>query len=87
MSCGVSCRHSSDPVLLWPKLEAAAAIRPLAWELPCAARAALKNKQTKKVTLDLASICSLDFHLFSVNSGSKQTVLISILLFLFFLRT
>ena len=32
-----------DPVLLWYRLAAVAPIRPLAWELPYAADAALKN--------------------------------------------
>ena len=43
MSCGVGCRHSSDPALLWP--EATAPIRPLAWEPPYAAGGALKAKK------------------------------------------
>ena len=36
MSCGVGCRHGSDPVLLWlwRRLAAAALIQLLAWELP-----------------------------------------------------
>ena len=56
MSCGVGCRHSSDPVLLWLwcRPVATAPIRPLAWEPPYAAGAALekakrqKTKQTNK---------------------------------------
>ena len=49
VSCGVDCRCGSDPVLLWVwhRLAAAAPIRPLAWELPCAAGAALKSKTAK----------------------------------------
>ena len=50
MSCGgVSCRLSSDPTLLglWCRSTAAAPIRPLAWELPYAACAALKRKKKK----------------------------------------
>ena len=45
MSCGVGRRHSSDPVLLWLWCKAAtiAPIRPLAWEPPYAAGAALKT--------------------------------------------
>ena len=57
MSCGVGCRHSLDPALvwLWCRLAATAPIQPLAWELPYAIGAALKrkqqqNKQTKKKT-------------------------------------
>ena len=43
MSCGVRCRHSSDPALLWLwcRLVARALIRPLAWDPPYAAAAAL----------------------------------------------
>ena len=51
MSCGVGCRCGSDPTLpwLWPRLSAAALIRPLAWELPHATGVALKrNKRTKE---------------------------------------
>ena len=51
MSCGVGRRHVSDPVLLWlwRRLVATALIRPLAWEPPYAAGAALeKGKKTKK---------------------------------------
>ena len=42
MSCGAGCRLGLDPALLWlwHRLEAAALIRPLAWEPPCAAGAA-----------------------------------------------
>ena len=45
MSCGVGCRLGSDPALLWLwcRLAAVAPIRPLAWELPCTAGAALKK--------------------------------------------
>ena len=47
MSCGVGRRRGSDPVLLW--LSATAPIRPLAWEPPYAAEAALeKGKRQKK---------------------------------------
>ena len=39
MGCGVGWRYSSDPALLWLwcRPEAAALIRPLAWELPVGA--------------------------------------------------
>ena len=50
MSCGVVCRCGSDPALLWLwcRLAAIAPIRPLAWEPPYAAGAALeKGKKTK----------------------------------------
>ena len=50
MSCGVGYRQGLDPVLLWLWLgpAAAAAICPLAWELPYAVGAALKSKSKKK---------------------------------------
>ena len=52
MSCGVGCRHGSDPAFLCLSV-ARAPIQPLAWEPPCGVGAALrrqkgKNKQTKK---------------------------------------
>ena len=49
MSCGVECRHSSDPALLrlWHRLVAAALIRPPAWESSYAAGATLKSKAKK----------------------------------------
>ena len=48
MSCGVGHRHGSDLMLLWLWRRPAATtpIGPLAWELPYAAGAALKNKGT-----------------------------------------
>ena len=50
VSCGVGCRHGSDPELLWlwRKQAAVAPIWPLAWGVPCAAGAALKSKIKKK---------------------------------------
>ena len=41
VSCGVGCRHGSDPMLLWlwRRAAATALIRPLAWEPPYAAGA------------------------------------------------
>ena len=56
VSCGVSYSCGSDPELLWlwHRPATTAPIRPLAWEPPYAAGAALekakkqKNKQTKK---------------------------------------
>ena len=44
MSCGVGLSHGSDPMALlwlWHRLTSAAPIRPLAWQLPYAAGAAL----------------------------------------------
>ena len=50
VSCGVGCRRSSDPALLWlwRRPVAAALIRPLAWEPTYGVGAALKNKDKKK---------------------------------------
>ena len=50
MSCGVGHRRGPDPSLLWLRRrpEATAPIRPLAWEPPCAAGAALKRQKDKK---------------------------------------
>ena len=51
MSCGVGCRCSSDPELLWLWPAAIAPIQPLAWELRYATGAAIKKK--KKITVGL----------------------------------
>ena len=53
MSCGIGCRHGSDPVLLWLKnrLAAAAPVRPPpAWEFPYAVcqGGSLKKKKAKQ---------------------------------------
>ena len=50
MSCGVGCRCSSDPTLLWPwqRLAATALTGRLAWESPYAASVALKRKKQNK---------------------------------------
>ena len=50
MSCGVSCRRSSDAKLLWLwcRPAAVAPIQPAAWELSYAAREALKAKKQEK---------------------------------------
>ena len=50
MSCGVGCRHGSDPELLWLwcRPVATAPIRSLAWEPPCAAEAALEKAKRQK---------------------------------------
>ena len=50
VSRGVGHRCSSDPVLLWLWHRPAATdlIRPLAWEPPCAAGAALEKTKTQK---------------------------------------
>ena len=50
MSCGVGCRRGSDSALLrlWRRPAATAPIRPLAWEPPCAAGAALEKAKRQK---------------------------------------
>ena len=50
MSCGVGRRHGLDSALLWlwDRSAAVAPIRPLTWEPPYAAGAALKRKEKKK---------------------------------------
>ena len=50
VSCGVGCRRSLDPALLWLwcRLAAMAPIRPIAWESPYAKGSALKKKKEKK---------------------------------------
>ena len=50
MSCGVGCRLGSALTLLWlwHSLAATALIRPLAWELPHAAGAALKRQKKRE---------------------------------------
>ena len=50
MSCGVGCRCGLDPALLWlwRRLVATALIKPLVWEPPYTAGAALKKTKKKK---------------------------------------
>ena len=52
VSCGIGCRHGSDPAFLWlwSRLAATAPIRPLAWEPPYAVGAAqeMAKRQKKK---------------------------------------
>ena len=52
MSCGVGHRCGSDPVLLWLwcRPAAIARIRPLAWEPPYGAGAALEMAKRQKQT-------------------------------------
>ena len=54
VNCGVGRRGGSDPMLLWLwwRLAAVAPIRPLAWEPPYAAGAALKRQKTEKKICD-----------------------------------
>ena len=50
VNCDIGCRCGLDPVLLWlwSRPAAAALIRPLTWELPCAMGLALKRKKKIK---------------------------------------
>ena len=50
MSCGIGCRHGSDPALLWlwHRPAATALIRTLAWGPPYAVGAALEKTKKKK---------------------------------------
>ena len=48
MSCGIGHRCDLDPALLWHGPAAIAPIRPLAWKIPYAAGAALKNRTKNK---------------------------------------
>ena len=50
MTCAVGCRHGSDPELLWlwRRLVATTLIRPLAWDSPYAAEAALEKAEKKR---------------------------------------
>ena len=73
MSCGVGHRHGSDPMLLWCRPAAAAPIRPLALELPCATGVSIISKNTKqssKIKLKSVSPPTLFFRkLFWATSG------------------
>ena len=77
MSCGVGQRHSSDPMLLWLwcRLAATAPIRPLAWEPPYAAGAALKKAKRQKIkNMKYKSIELYDtIKEFSLNREGKRT--------------
>ena len=73
VSCGVGCRHSSDPewLWLWCRLEATALIQPLAWEPPHAEGAAQEvakrqNKQTNKKDM------MIGFHLNKISKIDKS---------------
>ena len=50
MSCGLGYKHADPSLLwLWCSSAAAAAIRPLAWELPYAAGTDLKRQKKKRI--------------------------------------
>ena len=76
MSCGVVCRHGSDPtwLWLWHRLVATAVIRPLAWEPPYAAGVAQRNsKKTKKKKFQDVENKALNQARGPVNKGSCAT--------------
>ena len=66
MSCGVGRGRGSDPQLLWLRcrLAATAPIRPLAWESPYAAGAALEKTKTIKNKIKSASFTLSTFFSF-----------------------
>ena len=68
MSCGVGRRRSSEPALLWlwHRQAATAPMRPLVWEPPYAAGAALEKgkKKDKKIRSLFISPMSVVIHLF-----------------------
>jgi len=79
VSCGVGCRHGSDPALLWlwHRPVATAPIRPLAWEPPYAAGAAQEiatttttKKKDKKDHKKKKKYCHWEFSLWSNGIGS-----------------
>ena len=70
MSCGVGCKHGSDPALLWlwHRPAASAPRVPLAWEPPCAVSAALKKKAKKKKSSVSTKYSHKNFHLITSKS-------------------
>ena len=69
MSCGVGCRRGSDLVLLWlwRRLVATAPVRPLAWEPPYAAGAALEKAKRPKIKIKIRIKKIQRKQLFSLN--------------------
>ena len=59
MSCGVGCKHGSDPALLWLwcRSAAVALIRPLAWEPPYTAGAALEKTKKEEDSFIYSPYC------------------------------
>ena len=56
MSCGLGYKHADPSLLwLWCSSAAAAAIRPLAWELPYAAGTDLKRQKKKEFCIQTLS--------------------------------
>ena len=64
MSCGVGCRGSSDPVLLWlwRRLVATALIRRLAWKPPYAVGAAREMAKRQKINKNKNPFIEVDIN-------------------------
>ena len=62
LSCGVVCRYSLDPTLLWVWQRPAGTvpIQPLAWELPYAMGEALKRKKKKYMKRNQTKILEME---------------------------
>ena len=71
MNCGLVCRCSSDPELLWLWLRSAATglTSPLAWDAPCAVDVALKRPKKKKKS-------EFQLHLLSMSHFEKQSIVL-----------
>ena len=77
MSCGVGRRRSLDVALLWLRRRPAAVapIQPLAWELPYALGAALKDKKTKKKRVEETLRSSSNHQsMLAVGNGEKVPI-------------
>ena len=80
MSCGVGGRRGLDPTLLWLWCRplATAPIRPLAWEPPCATRAALEKAKRQKKLYNLLLKQHSKENLFSQQRKAKFKVCTSL---------
>ena len=65
MSSGVGRKSGSDLLWLWHRLAAVALIRPLAWELPHATRAALKREEKAPLIAKLSPAASTGLNLYA----------------------
>ena len=80
MSCRVGCRQGLDPALLWLwcRPAATAPIRPLVWEPPYAAGAALEMAKKKKGLRWLVISCHEFYHVLEnqldLNGGDDPRV-------------
>ena len=71
VSCGIGCRHGSDPVLLclWHRLAAVTLIQHLAWELPYGMDAAQKCTHTHKKRYNNGKVRTLSILIFKRNKN------------------